>query len=80
MPNSIMKRIETKSLTGYQMFQYSKYGYILAPDGFTKIYPSENAGTENDTDETDFAKELELQTEENKINNFFEQQNDNYYE
>ena len=61
------------------MWQYSKYGYILAADGFTKIYPSENAGTENE-DETDFAKELELQAEENKINNFFEQQNDNYYE
>lgn len=77
MPNSIMKQIDPKSLTGYQMFQYSKYGYILAPDGFTKIYPKDPNQEPQNEDETDFAKELELETEENKINNFFNYENEN---
>lgn len=75
-----MKQIEPKSLTGYQMFQYSKYGYILATDGFTKIYPKDTNQEHLNEDETDEAKELQLETEGNNINNFNEQQNDYHYE
>lgn len=79
MSNTIFKTIEPNSLSGFQMWQVNTYGYYLGK-GDTKIFPKDPNQDPLNEDDTDEAKELQLETEENKINNFYEQQNDNYYE